>query len=127
MEQEQQGEEPQIIKQLEPHEIEALIKKEAEATRETARLAAETRGGNITDFLPAGSYVCPTRGEAKAVYGDYTRIGMARDLLREEKVVVPTPVKEFDYAEHLLPGSYVCPTRGEAKAVYGDYQRWGRH
>lgn len=35
--------EPRIIKQLDPYEIEALIKaqKEAEATRETARLAAQ--------------------------------------------------------------------------------------
>lgn len=43
MEQQQrQGEEPQVIKQLHPHEIETLIKarKEAEAAREAARLAA---------------------------------------------------------------------------------------
>ena len=130
MEQQQrQGEGPQIIKQLEPYEIEALIKarkEAAEAIRETAHLAAETRGGNITEYLPVGSYVCPVKGEAKAAYGDYIRIHRPGDIPEEEKEkIASVPVKEFSYAEHLLPGSYVCPVKGEAKAAYGDYRRIG--
>lgn len=132
MEQEQQqqrqGEERQIIKQLDPYEVEAIIKarKEAEAARETARLAAETRGGNITEYLPVGSYVCPTKGEAKAAYGDYIRIHRPGDIPEEEKEkIAAAPMKEFREETYLLPGSYVCPTKGEAKRVYGDYRRIG--
>lgn len=42
------------------------------------RQGGEPPVGNIADFLPVGSYACPTRGEAKAAYGDYRRIGDPR-------------------------------------------------
>ena len=97
---------------------------EAEAAREAARLAQETRGGNITDYLPAGSYACPVKAEGKAAYGDYIRIHRPGDISEEEKAKVATaPMKEFSDVGRLLPGAYVCPTKGEAKAAYGDYRR----